>query len=109
MAWIELKTVAWIYCYSCCCTKIPDCSGTTHLSPRFTCKTLLSQSGAEGSRTPDLRRAKAVQYILDRSSLSGDLGVLQVFCRITEGTLSIVYQRVSARLQYIRASPTCSG
>jgi hypothetical protein len=60
MAWIELKTVAWIYCYSCCCTKIPDCSGTTYLSPRFTCKTLLSQSGAEGSRTPDLRRAKAV-------------------------------------------------
>ena len=32
------------------------------LSLRFTCKMRDFRSGAEGNRTPDLRRAKAAQY-----------------------------------------------
>lgn len=48
------------------------------------------QSGAEGS-TPDLRRAKADRYILACPNVSGDFGILQGFCRITDGPLSAGY------------------
>ena len=48
-------------------------------------------SGAEGSRTHALRRAKAKKYILGRPSVSGIFHSLQVFCRITDGALSAAY------------------
>jgi hypothetical protein len=57
-------------------------------------------SGAEGIRTPDLRRAKADQHIVARPSLSGDFDVLQAFCRIAGSSLSTAYKLVSAWLQY---------
>src|SRR5215208_6162639 len=42
---------------------------------RFTCKSAYSESGAEGIRTPDLRRAKAAQYF------SHDFWSLQNSCK----------------------------
>ena len=41
------------------------------------------------SVVPDLRRAKADRSILGRPGVSGDLGVLQAFCRITDCALSL--------------------
>ena len=57
-------------------------------------------SGAEGSRTPDLRRAKASWHILACPSTSGDSAILQVISEILGGGTSAVYQLVPARLQY---------
>ena len=43
-------------------------SGATLCLVRFTCKYVLFLSGAEGIRTPDLRRAKAARYFAGRFS-----------------------------------------
>ena len=57
-------------------------------------------SGAEGIRTPDLRRAKAKEYILARTGAYSNFRCLQVFHRIAVGGSSIAYQPIPARLQY---------
>ena len=45
-----------------CCTRAPLTFDVLIFASRFSCKTLFSKSGAEGIRTPDLRRAKADSY-----------------------------------------------
>jgi hypothetical protein len=42
-----------------CCTKALEHAGTISCSSRFTCKTGAFRSGPEGTRTPDLRHARA--------------------------------------------------
>src|SRR3712207_6322923 len=66
-----------------------------------------SQSGAEGSRTPDLRRARPRPHILACPSTSGILHVLQIIRGAAGSALSAVYQLVPARLQYVPTSPVC--
>jgi len=63
-------------------------------------KSTYFRSGAEGIRTPDLRRAKAKKCILARTGASRDSACLQVFYRIVGGGSSIAYQPILARLQY---------
>jgi hypothetical protein len=58
------------------------------------------RSGAEGIRTPDLRRAKADRYILARLSTSGDHPYLQAFCGTAGSGVSAAYCPVPPRLQY---------
>ena len=64
------------------------------------CKSAHFRSGAEGIRTPDLRRAKAKEYVLARTGASSNFRCLQVFHRIAVGGSSIAYQPIPARLQY---------
>ena len=66
----------------------------------ITCKSTYFESGAEGIRTPDLRRAKAKGYVLAHPGEPGYFAVLQVFYRIAGGVSSIAYGPVLARLQY---------
>ena len=61
------------------------------LCSRFTCKTALCRSGAEGIRTPDLRRAKADRHILACPSTSGDYPYLRVICGTADNGLSAAY------------------
>jgi len=42
------------------------------------------KSGAEGIRTPELRRAKADRYILVRPVVSGDSAILQVISEVLD-------------------------
>jgi hypothetical protein len=60
------------------------------------------RSGAEGTRTPDLRRAKANRHILARSSTSGDPAILQVRRRN-------FVRCIPARLQYTPGSQFVLG
>src|SRR5919112_2235036 len=83
-----------------CCQQVHLRVMIFRLSPRFTCKLPSFRSGAEGLRTPDLRRAKAKGYVLARPGGSGYFAVLQVFYRIAGGVSSIAYGPVLARLQY---------
>jgi hypothetical protein len=68
--------------------------------PAFYLQICVFLSGAEGSRTPDLRRAKAKKHVLAYPSVSSNFGVLQGFCTILDDSLSTTYRSVSARLQY---------
>jgi hypothetical protein len=68
-----------------------------------TCRTLVSQSGAEGIRIPDLRRANASQHVLSRPGTPGNFAYFQVFREVRGGGLSAAYQLVLTRLQ---SSPT---
>ena len=57
----------WRTCCDCglqydCSTEGPWSSRALCHHPRFTCKSAYFVSGAEGIRTPDLRRAKAARY-----------------------------------------------
>src|SRR5215217_4033715 len=52
----------------------------------------LSISGADGIRTHALRRAKAHRLILARPSASGNFDVLQVFCELACGSMSVAYR-----------------
>ena len=57
-------------------------------------------SGADGTRTHALRRAKAMKFVLVRPDASGDFDVLQVFWVILGLALSGASRSVPARLQY---------
>jgi hypothetical protein len=82
-----------------CCITSSLAVGAPIFASHFSRKTAGFISGAEGSRTPALRRTKADRSIPSRPSVSGDFDVLQVFCRITGGSFSAAYWCVSARLQ----------
>jgi hypothetical protein len=61
-------------------------------------------SGAEGIRTPDLRRARAKKCILARAGVSGYSAVLQVIYWHGYEESSAACRPVLARLQYVRGS-----
>ena len=74
---------------------------------RFSRRILLvctTRSGAEGIRTPDLRRAKAKKCILVRPGTSGYFAVLQVLYGIASGDSSMAYGSALVRLQYIHST-----
>jgi hypothetical protein len=86
----------------------PASSQGAHFGSSFAYKIAVFSSGAEGIRTPDLRRAKADRLILACPTASGNFRILQVFCGCIGGLSSAAYQCVSLRLQYARA-PGGSG
>jgi len=59
--------------------------------PCCTCKYALFRSGAEGIRTPDLRRAKADLHILACPNASGYSAILQVFYTVLDDSSSGTY------------------